>query len=218
MVIQSFPPVETADEIGLVAVGGDLEVESLLLAYRSGIFPWPVSDASTLTWFAPPERAVLLFDQFHVPRRLQRAQRSSAYRFAIDEAFEEVISACALSDNRKGQEGTWITGEMVEAYVRLHKAGYCHSVECYDGERLVGGLYGVAIGGMFAGESMFYREPNASKFSFCFLVEHLRAQGVTWLDCQQLTPLLHQFGATTLPRVQFMGLLEEAIKQEISLF
>ena len=215
MAISRFPHVDTADEDGILALYGDLDVESLLLAYRSGIFPWPLS-AHLLAWFAPDPRAVLFFEDFHVPRSLRKELKLSPFTLSIDEDTPAVIEACAAARNRKGQQGTWITPAMTAAYIELHRAGNCHSIECWHGDKLVGGLYGVSIGGFFGGESMFHLESGASKHSFCFLVEHLRARGFRWLDCQMLTPLLESFGAREIPREEFMLLLKTALESPVS--
>ena len=209
--ILEFPPVSRADSSGLLCVGGDVEVESLVLAYRSGIFPWPL-DEQTLAWFAPPRRCILKFDKFHIARSLQKFRRQTALRCTVNRDFEGVIRACAELKNRGEQDGTWITSWMIDAYIELHRAGHAHSVECYDGTRLVGGVYGVGIGAFFAGESMFYREPNASKLALWYLTEWLREQGAEWIDCQQLTPLLKSFGAREVSRAEFMELLRTAVE------
>lgn len=210
MVIERFPPVERADEYGLLAAGGDLEVESLLLAYRSGIFPWPIYE-DTLTWFAPPRRAVLKLSEFHISKSLAKARKITPLSFTIDRKFSEVITGCREASNRHASAGTWISDEIVAGYSELHRAGYCHSIEANHGDNLVGGLYGVSLGKMFCGESMFYREPNASKLALCFLVDHLRSQGVTWIDCQVMTPLFKTFGAREITRNAFMKLLQESL-------
>lgn len=210
MVIEAFPSVEDADEYGLLAMGGDLEVESLLLAYRSGIFPWPVFDKRVITWFAPPERTVLFLKDFKIPKSVQKLRAANKFSFAIDKNCPEVIRRCAASKTRR-EKGSWITSRMIEGYINLHHAGYCHSVECYEGDELVGGLYGVSIGGTFAGESMFYDRSGASKLSLCYLVEHLQERGATWIDCQQMTPLLASFGAVEISRDEFMQLLPTAL-------
>ncbi|MBX7136904.1 MAG: leucyl/phenylalanyl-tRNA--protein transferase [Oligoflexia bacterium] len=217
MAIREFPPVSEADSQGLLALGGDLEVPSLVLAYKSGIFPWPF-EAQILTWFAPPRRAVLFLDQFHIPRSLKKSLSKSAWQIRFNTAFDEVIGSCAESKNRRGQAGTWITPDIVEAYKELHRAGYAHSIETWEGARLVGGLYGVAIGKMFAGESMFYRKADASKVAFVRLVEHLKAHGVEWLDCQVMTPHMEALGARTIRRDRFMQLLAEAVSARVKLF
>lgn len=210
MTIVEFPPIESADPSGLLALGGDLDVDSLLLAYRSGIFPWPF-DERFVAWFAPPERAVLFLDKLHVSRSLRKLRARTTFTFREDGDFNRVIDECAKTFNRIGQRGTWITKRMKAAYRRLHEAGHCHSYECYDGERLVGGLYGVALGRFFAGESMFYREPNASKLAFWYLCERLEERSVRWIDCQVLTPLLESFGAEVVSRERYMQLLAEAL-------
>ncbi len=212
MVISAFPDVELADENGLLALGGDTEVESLLLAYRSGIFPWPLSP-EYLTWFSPPERALLFTEQAHISKSLQKAARKHAYTITANLHFEEVIMRCSELLNRGDQPGTWITDEIIQGYCQLFKAGYAYSVECsLDGE-LVGGLYGVTIGKMYSGESMFYRKPNASKLCLFFLIEKLRAHNIPWLDCQVKTPLLSQFGVQEVPRQNFLSLLKSQVNK-----
>jgi leucyl/phenylalanyl-tRNA--protein transferase len=212
MVIEAFPPVSDADEFGLLAVGGDLEVPSLLLAYRSGVFPWPL-DSRTLTWFAPPERTILVLEDFHCSRTLQRTIRKSPFRFAINHDFAAVINRCAETINRPGERGTWITKEIIRSFTILHNAGFAHSFECYDGDELVGGVYGVSIAGFFAAESMFYRKPNASKMTLLFLVQHLAAQGVPWIDAQVMNPFLQSLGFIEITRGKYMRLLDERLNQ-----
>ena len=213
MTVEAFPPVELADEDGILCIGGDLEVESLLLAYSSGIFPWPISKDTPLVWFSPPKRALLFLDRVKISRSLRRERAKDGYSFKIDSAFEQVMRCCAVSKNRKLGHSTWITAEMRKGYIALHRAGWCHSVECfYEGE-LAGGLYGVSIGGMFAGESMFYLKPNASKLALWHLIEYLRERNVGWIDCQQLTPLLRGFGAEEVERPEFIALLQTAIQR-----
>ena len=207
MVIRAFPPVDQANSDGLLAVGGDLEIESLLLAYRSGIFPWPI-DNHTLAWFCPPKRALLFIDQLHVSRTLKKLQRSNPYSFSIDHSFESVITACA---NAERGGGTWITPSLQAAYCKLHLAGYAHSVEVWRENYLVGGLYGVALAGMFAGESMFHHESDTSKLALLHLIEQLRARGVKWIDCQVMTPLFKSFGARLVARAEFLELLCDSL-------
>ncbi|NMC62108.1 MAG: leucyl/phenylalanyl-tRNA--protein transferase [SAR324 cluster bacterium] len=213
MAISKFPSVDLADESGLLAVGGDLEVESLLLAYRNGIFPWPFSDEFP-AWFSPPKRAVLFFKDFHIPKSLKKKLRKGNYTIYVNRDTPSVIRACANAKNRKGQRGTWITKDMIEAYIRLHMAGYCHSVECYQETRLIGGYYGVCINQFCGGESMFHIETDASKLCLFHLVEILKAKGVTWLDVQMLTPLLEHFGAREIPRTDFLSLLEDSLSKD----
>jgi leucyl/phenylalanyl-tRNA--protein transferase len=206
MVIQRFPPVEAADEHGLLALGGDLDPESVILAYRNGIFPWPL-DEETLAWFAPSERAVLFLDEFHVPKRLQRSLKKHGFTQRVDHDFEVVIRRCAELKNRGEQDGTWITTEIIQAYAHLFRLGYCHCFETYLGEELVGGMYGIQIGRFFAAESSFFRVPDASKFAMCTMVEYLRGQNIAWFDCQVLTPFSESFGAREIARDEYMGLL-----------
>jgi leucyl/phenylalanyl-tRNA--protein transferase len=210
MVIKRFPPIESADEHGLIAIGGDLEPESVIRAYESGIFPWPL-DGDTLAWFAPPERAVIFLDEFHISRRLRRTLRRSQFTLARDTDFRGVILRCAESKNRGEQEGTWITDEIINAYTKLHTLGFAHSFESYlDGE-LVGGLYGIQIGRFFAAESSFFRVPDASKVAMCSMVNYLRGDGITWFDCQVLTPFSEGFGAREIPRSDYMRLLASTL-------
>jgi len=197
-------------------MGGDLHPESLLLAYREGIFPWPV-DGLPLLWFSPPARGILDFAALHVPRSLARAQRQSPLHFSFDRAFSAVIRACAGTP-RPGQAGTWITPAIEAAYGRLHRLGIAHSVEAWDGGELVGGAYGVDVDGAFAAESMFYRQPNASKLALLYLIEHLRGRGLDWLDIQIVTPHLARLGAQAMPRDDFLLRLQRTRARGLVLF
>jgi leucyl/phenylalanyl-tRNA--protein transferase len=211
MTIEAFPPVETADEDGLLAIGGDLEPASVLLAYRSGIFPWPIS-ARTLAWFAPPERGVLFLDEFHISRRLRDELKKGRFTTKVNADFVGVINRCAEVKNRGTQRSTWITRPMREAYTELNRLGFAHSFESYANDVLVGGLYGIQIGRFFAAESSFFRVSNASKIAMIRLAEHLKEQGIGWFDCQVLTPFSESFGARSIPRQEFMQLLDSAIR------
>ncbi len=209
--VVKFPPVTSADESGLLAIGGDLEVPTLELAYRSGIFPWPV-EGEPLLWFAPPCRAIIDFDEFCIPKRLRRYLKKANLEFRMDSDFTSVIECCAHSENRKGQSGTWITAEMINAYTRFHKVGFAHSFEAFDEKgMLIAGLYGVLIRNYFAGESMFHKEPHSSKFVLIQTTRFLQNHGITWMDVQILTPFLKSFGAKEIPRVLFMEELQKAI-------
>ncbi|HYI10420.1 MAG TPA: leucyl/phenylalanyl-tRNA--protein transferase [Thermoanaerobaculia bacterium] len=200
----------------VVAMGEDLRVETLREAYRKGIFPWP-HEGIPLPWFSPRRRAVVLFDELHVGRSLRKAQRRSAFTFTIDRDFRSVIRACAEA-YRPDQDGTWIAPSIIAAYTRLHDAGDAHSVEVWEGDALVGGVYGVDAGGVFAGESMFHRQPDASKLALLFLMDHLRARGSLFLDCQVLTPHMEALGAREISRARFLDALAEAQAKGIRLF
>lgn len=212
----------------IVAIGGDLQIETLVDAYRNGIFPWP-TDEMPLPWFSPEERAILAFDEIHIPRSLKKALRTAGldasaasdatprWRCSIDEAFAEVIRKCSET-SRPGQDGTWIFPEVVEAYIRLHEAGIAHSAEVWEGDELIGGIYGVDSGGAFSGESMFYRRSGASKVALLYLVDHLRSRGLHWLDIQVMTPHMEALGARLISRDDFIELLRVAQRRAAQLF
>lgn len=197
-----FPLPEDANEEGIVAVGGDLCPQRLLAAYQQGIFPWPAR-GYPLLWFSPDPRFALDPTRVHVSRSLRREIRRSDLRVTADRAFAEVIRACAAVP-RPHQHGTWITHELQQGYLGLHELGYAHSIEAWRGDELVGGLYGVALGKTFAGESMFASEADASKVAFTTLLGHLVQWGVRIVDCQVHTEHLARFGATMWPRERFL--------------
>jgi leucyl/phenylalanyl-tRNA--protein transferase len=202
-----FPDPRLANSKGLVAVGGDMSVERLLLAYRTGVFPWTVSPIS---WWSPDPRAILEPDELHVSESLKKILRKQVFQITVDRAFAQVIRSCAARG--PGRQDTWITAEFIEAYSQLHEGGHAHSLECWlDGE-LAGGVYGVAIGGFFAGESMFHRVSNASKVALFHLVQHLRERNFALLDIQMLTPVTKQMGGTTVSRDVYLERLERAVK------
>ncbi|MBA4691718.1 MAG: leucyl/phenylalanyl-tRNA--protein transferase [Pseudomonas sp.] len=198
----SFPPLETAlrEPNGLLAAGGDLRPERLLAAYRHGCFPW-YQEGQPLLWWSPDPRTVLFPDELHVSRSLRKRMRHGDYRVTFDKAFAEVIQGCA--GPRSYADGTWITTPMQDAYVRLHEMGVAHSVEVWQQGQLVGGLYGIAMGELFFGESMFSRATDASKVGFVTLVERLREWGFALIDCQMPTRHLESFGARSIPRAAF---------------
>jgi leucyl/phenylalanyl-tRNA--protein transferase len=201
----------------VVALGEDLRLGTLREAYRKGIFPWPHDD-HPLPWFSPRRRTVLVFDEMRAGRSLRRAEKRGAFTFTIDRDFPSVIRACATAE-RPDQDGTWIGANIIEAYLRLHRAGDAHSVEAWsDGDELAGGLYGVDAGGLFTGESMFHLRPDASKLALLFLIEHLRARGATFLDCQIMTPHMKALGAREISRSRFLDLLAETQARGITLF
>ncbi len=205
-----FPPVERAltEPNGLLAAGGDLSAQRLLAAYRSGIFPW-YSSGQPLLWWSPDPRMVLFPAELHTPRSLAKRLRRRDYEIRVDSAFAEVMRDCAMP--RSGGGGTWITPQMISAYCELHRLGYAHSVETWIGGRLAGGLYGVAIGRAFFGESMFARTSDASKIAFVHLVRQLERRQFGLIDCQMNTDHLARFGAREIPRAAFTRKLTELV-------
>ena len=188
-------------------MGGDLKLETLKLAYSQGIFPWP-QPGYPLLWFSPPERGVLFFRNFKIPKSTQKLIKKSEFKITMDQDFPQVIENCARVP-RDAESGTWILPEMVDAYKGLHKKGMAHSVEAWRGEKLVGGLYGVLVDGVFSGESMFFKESEASKVCLVHLVDHLKENKHEWIDIQMVTPLLEQFGGEYIPRHQFLKMLKD---------
>ncbi len=205
-----FPPVETASPEGLLAVGGDLRPERLLAAYRHGIFPW-YSEGQPILWWSPDPRAVLLPEKLKISRSLRKTLRAGKFRVTLDTRFRDVMRACAEPRQQHPYGGTWITPDMIDAYTRLHVLGWAHSIEAWQENELVGGLYGVALGGAFFGESMFARATDASKVAFVHLVHQLVRWGFTLIDCQQYTEHLARFGAQEIPRTDFLQRLERAL-------
>lgn len=197
---------ELADETGLVAIGGDLEPDRLLDAYRRGIFPW-FAEGDPILWWSPDPRAIFELERFHVPRRLARTIRSGRFLTTVNRDFCGVIQGCA--DSRP--EGTWLTAEMIDAYLRLHQLGFAHSLEVWHEGLLAGGLYGVALGGFFAGESMFHRVRDASKVALAQLVERLRRRGFALFDTQMCTDHTAQLGAVEIPRGDYLTRLRHAL-------
>jgi leucyl/phenylalanyl-tRNA--protein transferase len=205
-----FPPVELASPEGLLAVGGDLRAERLLEAYRHGIYPWYNVDQPIL-WWSPDPRAVLFPDKLHISRSLKRSLRLGGFTVTLDTKFREVMLFCAGPRLQYPEGGTWITPAMVKAYVRLHELGYAHSVETWRDGQLVGGLYGVALGGIFFGESMFTCVPDASKVALVCLVRQLQTWGFRIFDCQQPSDHVKALGAEEIPRREFLDHLSTAI-------
>lgn len=204
-----FPDLDEADESGLLAVGGDLSIERLKLAYSKGIFPW-YEDGMPILWWSPDPRMVLFPDKMIISHSLKQSIRKQQFSVTIDKAFEKVIKNCAKTP-RKGEKGTWITKEMKNAYIDLHKAGLAHSAEAWLDGKLVGGLYGVAIGKAYFGESMFHHVTNASKVAFYHLVEKLSAWEFKIIDAQVYTNHLESLGGEMIPRSQYIQILEKAL-------
>ena len=205
----TFPDPALADAEGLVAIGGDLGTERLLAAYRKGIFPWT---ANPITWWSPDPRAIFELDGFHVPQSLARVIRQRKFEVTIDQSFRAVMEGCAAP--APGRGGAWITEEFIEAYTRLHRQGHAHSVECRLKGELVGVIYGVTIGGLFAGESMFHRVNDASKVALHHLVRHLRERGFALFDIQMVTPATKPLGAIEIPRREYLQRLSAAVKMK----
>ena len=208
----AFPPPEDAEPDGRLAVGGDLEPPRLLLAYSLGIFPW-YEEGLPILWHCPDPRTVLLPGELHVSRSLHKTLRRAPYRLSLDASFESVVRACAAAE-RPGQRGTWITPDMIDAYVRLHELGFAHSAEAWDGGELVGGVYGVSLGSGFFGESMFAWAPDASKLAFVALVRQTERWGFDLVDCQVHTEHLSRFGATEWPRERFLAQLARCLEKK----
>jgi leucyl/phenylalanyl-tRNA---protein transferase len=206
-----FPPPGLAEKSGLLAVGGDLRPERLVLAYAGGIFPW-YSEGTPILWHSPDPRMVLRAGEIHVGRSLAKALRRGAYEVRLDTAFRAVVEACAAIP-RPGQGGTWIMPEMIDAYEELHRRGLAHSAEAWLNGELAGGLYGISLGGAFFGESMFAKEPDASKVAFVTLVQAMAGWGIDLVDCQVRTTHLARFGAVDWPRPRFLAALEKALEK-----
>lgn len=211
-----FPPATASTSDGLICVGGRLSPEWLLDAYSQGIFPWPMWDDEPMAWWSLDPRAVIEIDQLHVSRRLQRTLRSGKFTATCNQAFEQVIRGCSVGAGR--EEGTWLTPAMIDAYCELHRLGHAHSVEVRvaEGGFLAGGIYGVAIGGLFAAESMFHRERDASKVALVHLVSHLQSRGYRLLDIQQWTPHTGSMGAAEIPRLDYLRRLAEALPMPVT--
>ena len=204
-----FPPAALAEKDGLLAIGGDLSPERLLLAYSTGIFPW-FSEGDPIIWWSPSPRLIIFPGEFKIPKRLSRLIRQKKFSITLDKAFRQVISTCATLDKRK-EKGTWITRNMIEAYCQLHDMGYAHSVECWQEDTLAGGLYGISLGRVFFGESMFSRQPDSSKIALVSLVKKITEWDFDLIDCQMKTAHLMQFGAREIPGPEFQKLLAKSM-------
>lgn len=201
-----FPHPFTADKDGFLALGGDLSIDRLIQAYRCGIFPW-YNESTPILWFSTSPRLVLYPNHLKISKSMRSFLKKNNYRISFDHDFESVITACAMH-KREGQDGTWITADMQSAYIKLHELGFAHSVEIWDGDNLVGGLYGIALGKIFYGESMFALESNTSKLAFISLVRMLESKGFNLVDCQQDTPHLRSFGAELISKEEFFRALK----------
>ncbi len=205
-----FPPPEEAEPNGLLAIGGDLSLKRLLLAYSMGIFPWYAA-GDPILWWSPSPRLVLQPSQLKVTKSLKRVINKKIFTVTMDQAFDRIMQKCATV-KRRTEKGTWIVEDMIKAYTRLHRTGFAHSVETWENEKLAGGLYGVSLGKVFFGESMFAEKRDASKVALVYLVSALHSWGIDLIDCQVTTPHLMRFGAREIPRSEFLLLLDEALK------
>ncbi len=210
-----FPPVEEADKDGLLAQGGLFELSLLQDAYINGIFPWPCGEGEPIYWFAPPMRGILFFNELHLPRRFKAWYKKHPYRITFNQAFEQVITEAAHV-SRKNQKGTWITKAMMGGYKNLYDAGHILSCEIWEGEQLIAGLYGVYIGGVFSGESMFTHRDNASKLALVEMIYYLQKQGLSWMDTQMTTSVIKSFGGREIPRADYHKLLKTAQQRFLS--
>lgn len=204
-----FPPVSGAEE-GIVAVGGDLSVERLLAAYSQGIFPW-YSDGEPIIWWSPDPRFIIPTAEIHVSKSMRRVLNAGYFRCTWDTCFADVMAHCAQVE-RKGEQGTWITDEMMQAYITLHESGFAHSLEVWHQDRLVGGVYGVSLGHCFFAESMFHLETNASKFALIQLSRYLQSIGFEWIDAQVYTEHVASLGGRDIPREEFLQLLHRGLQ------
>ena len=210
MAITEFPPIDSADEHGLLALGGDLEIESLLLAYSNGIFPWPISDEYPLAWFSPDPRGILAFEKLHLSKSFRKFLKKNPYEIRFNTNFEAVIMNCA-GVKRPDQASTWINKEIIDAYIKMHQQGYAYSIETYLDDRLVGGVYGVCINRFYSGESMFHLEENASKVALVSLMYSLNQRNIGWLDTQMVTPVIEALGGIEIPRDTFLKMVNQSI-------
>ncbi len=200
-----FPPVHLSEPDGLLAIGGDLSPERLLLAYRNGIFPW--YEAEHILWWCPDPRFVLFPDELKISKSIKPMLKRNEFEFTTNKAFKQVIHSCKKT-KRHGQEGTWITDEVEKAYCKMHELGYAHSAEVWKDGELAGGLYGIKLGKVFFGESMFSKISNASRYAFVKYVQQLRNEGIELVDCQVYTEYLESMGATMIPRKEFTNILQ----------
>lgn len=206
-----FPPVEKTDSSGFLAVGADLELPTLLKAYSSGIFPWT---DNPITWWSPDPRTIFEMDRFHVPKRIERILRSGKFQIKFDTCFERVMEECARP--APGREKTWISKKFIEAFTRLFQNGFAHSSECFLSGELVGGIYGVGIGGFFGGESMFSKVPNGSRLALTAMIRYLRSRGYILFDAQVPNPHLEFLGALEIPRGEYLRRMKFAVSMDVS--
>lgn len=216
MAIVKFPNPSTATEDGLLAVGGDLDTESLRLSYSKGIYPWPISDEYPIAWFSPDPRGIFFTKDLHISKSLQKRMKKKDFQVTYNTVFAEVIKLCADIKIRKGHDGTWITPDMIAAYAKLFQEGNAYSVEVWQDGKLTGGLYGVTINSFVAGESMFHIETDASKIALVSLIERLRDKGIKWIDTQMVTSVIESLGGTEISRTDYLELLSQVVEKPLS--
>ncbi len=205
-----FPPLESASPEGLLAIGGNLDEQTLLTAYKQGIFPWPISEDSPLTWFSPNPRGLLQIKNLHLSKSFEKFLKKTDFKIKFNSQPEKVIRYCA-EVTRKHEEGTWITDEIINAYLNFFQAGHVYTVEVFEGNTLIGGLYGVTINNYLSGESMFHLKPNASKMALYYLLLIAKINKIPWVDTQMVTPIIESFGGQHLPRKDFINLLNQQL-------
>jgi len=210
MAIAAFPPIEQADEHGLLAFGGDLDVSSLILAYSQGIFPWPIDPEAPMAWFSPDPRGILPFDQIQLGRSLIKSLKKVNWQVSFNGAFFDVITACQTNHQKKSL-GTWISDEILIAYHQLFLAGHAYSVEIWEDGHIIGGVYGVSMGNFLSGESMFYQRSNASKLALIVLANTMKHHHIHWLDTQMVTPAVQDMGGIYISRPEFISKLNKAL-------
>ena len=207
-----FPGIETVSEEGLIAIGGDLEIETLITAYKQGIFPWPISKETPLTWFTPEPRGILMIKDFHLSKSFKKFLSKTNFSVKFNHDFRDVITNCSKV-TRKHESDTWISQDIIDAYQNMFEHGLAYCVSVYNEDKLVGGLYGVCIGKIISGESMFHLEDNASKFALYSLIEKLKLSSIEWIDTQMVTPIIGSFGGKEISRDYYFSLLDQ-IKNE----
>lgn len=210
-----FPPVESASPEGLLAIGGQLDEQTLLSAYSQGIFPWPISFDSPMTWFSPDPRGVLYTDDFHLQKSFKKFLKKSNWTLRLNDSFEQVILGCA-NTSRKHEKGTWIDQRIIEGFTNLFNLGFAYSIGVFEGEDLIGGLYGVQIGRFVSGESMFHLKSNASKVALSGLMYFLKKHKINFLDTQMVTPIIENLGGQNISREVYLKELSKNISTELS--
>lgn len=203
-----FPSVDNANEDGLLAIGGSLDVDTLITAYKNGIFPWPVEDGYPMTWFAPDPRGIIDIKDFKISKSLTKFLKNTTYKVTFNYDFEQIITRCSVI-KRKHESGTWIYQDIINAYTELFNQGLAYTVAVFENDKIIGGLYGVCIGEIISGESMFHKKDNASKMALVYLIQKLREKNIKFIDTQMVTPIIESFGGKNIHRSEFMKRIEQ---------